>query len=297
MAFPVSYFGEQEGGAMSADEAQAMSAEEAQAWATREARRAYKESQASGANTAASLGQQSSLGQTQLGMMRAGNSGALAQRAGLYAGGQVAGGQVSAASGERAGEVSRARQGLIGSWVSQSEREPEEAERIAAAAAAAADAQQQRDELGEAQAAADRDTAIKTVATVAATIASFLSDERTKMAPMRSPHGNGGQSPPAHGTDEDRTIAGLRGYEYQYRPDARARLGAEMAPEGDRYGIMAQDLEATPLGRRMVTELPDGTKAVDQKAATTGSLALIGRLGERIDALEGKRRAKWKDEA
>lgn len=82
----------------------------------------------------------------------------------------------------------------------------------------------------------------------------------------------------------DQTARGAHGYGYEYRPEARDRLGL---PGGARYGIMAQDLERTPIGRTMVRDTPAG-KVIDRDAALTGSLGLIGRLGERVDQLEAE---------
>lgn len=83
--------------------------------------------------------------------------------------------------------------------------------------------------------------------------------------------------------EDDRMMDSLRGYTYQYRPEARAAMGL---PAGQRYGVMAQDLEQTPLGRTMVVDTPHG-KAIDQQAATGAQLAMIGRLDERLRNIEG----------
>jgi hypothetical protein len=110
----------------------------------------------------------------------------------------------------------------------------------------------------------------------ATTMAAGMSDRRAKDAIAD-----------ASAASADRTIASLDGYQYRYRPDARAMLGDAMAPGGERYGVIAQDLEQTPIGRTMVRESPAG-KMVDMRAATLGGLALLGRVGERADELEDR---------
>lgn len=57
--------------------------------------------------------------------------------------------------------------------------------------------------------------------------------------------------------------------------------------EGPRAGIMAQDLERSRAGSRLVRELPDG-KGVDVNAALSASLASVARLNKRLRKLEGK---------
>lgn len=79
----------------------------------------------------------------------------------------------------------------------------------------------------------------------------------------------------------DATLRGIKGHEYQYRP----QHVAAGEPAGQRYGVMAQDLERTPLGASVVHNTPEG-KRIDTDQATGMQLALTGRLGERQDATE-----------
>jgi len=82
----------------------------------------------------------------------------------------------------------------------------------------------------------------------------------------------------------DQTIRNLRGYTYDYKdPNS---IGA--AP-GRQYGVMAQQLERTPLGRMMLTNSPGGDLMIDQRAATGATLGMIGRLGQRVDELERRK--------
>jgi len=95
-----------------------------------------------------------------------------------------------------------------------------------------------------------------------------LSDERAKT----------NISTPAAG-GLDRLIANLQPQTYEYRDQ---RNGA-----GPRVGVMAQDVErGGPAGRALVSETGAG-KALDVPKSLGTALGLIGRLGERIDQLEG----------
>ena len=94
----------------------------------------------------------------------------------------------------------------------------------------------------------------------------------------------GGMGGPSPRTPEDDTLESLRGYTYEYKPEARQAMGL---PGGRQYGVMAQDLEKTKLGSGMVRDTPGG-KAIDMKAATGGTLAMLGRLAERDDERESR---------
>lgn len=83
----------------------------------------------------------------------------------------------------------------------------------------------------------------------------------------------------------DATARGLDTYRYSYRPEVVSR-GA--APPGNHAGIMAQDLERTPLGRGVVFEGPDGMKRIDTHQAQPLALGLVGRLGERQDDTDAR---------
>lgn len=111
--------------------------------------------------------------------------------------------------------------------------------------------------------------------------APFMSDERTKtnvheLAPDQL----------------DQLIGQLRPRSFEYRGGVEPMSGR---PDGGpRLGVMAQDIEAGgPAGRAMVQDV-GGYKAVDGGKATGTALALLGRLGERMDALEGATAARTK---
>lgn len=68
----------------------------------------------------------------------------------------------------------------------------------------------------------------------------------------------------------------------RYRYKNEARHGA-----GERVGVMAQDLERSSLGRKIVYDAPDG-KALDPFKAISASLAGIARVHKRVARLERK---------
>ena len=57
---------------------------------------------------------------------------------------------------------------------------------------------------------------------------------------------------------------------------------------------MAQDLEKSKAGRRMVRELRDGTKTIDVVEAVSTLLASNADVGARLEELEKKRKASKK---
>lgn len=66
----------------------------------------------------------------------------------------------------------------------------------------------------------------------------------------------------------------------------------EIDKKRKRYGILAQDLERTPAGRSIVDKGPDGLRRVDVANGLGLALATIGRLGERLEELEYKKKGK-----
>jgi hypothetical protein len=60
--------------------------------------------------------------------------------------------------------------------------------------------------------------------------------------------------------------------------------------EGQQYGVMAQDLEKTPVGRSFVETAPDGSKMVDYGKGFGAVLAAQQMLHERIKSLEGTKK-------
>jgi hypothetical protein len=110
--------------------------------------------------------------------------------------------------------------------------------------------------------------------------ASVMSDYRDK-AGVRS------ASPGApSGGDADRFLASLKPFTFRYK-DPEDEPSAE--PHGGRYlGIMAQNVEKGPTGDTLVIDTPRG-KAIEEKPGLSAALAGIGRLHERLSALEAQK--------
>jgi hypothetical protein len=84
----------------------------------------------------------------------------------------------------------------------------------------------------------------------------------------------------ASGSLTDRLTRALEPHVYSYQDQ---RMGA-----GPRLGVMAQDVErGGPVGRALVGEA-GGVKTLDVPKSLGTALGLIGRLGERLDELEGR---------
>lgn len=89
--------------------------------------------------------------------------------------------------------------------------------------------------------------------------------------------------------DVDAMMAALKPYAFRYRDEA-------MHGEGERVGIMAQDLEASELGGSTVVPLPDGSGlGVDVGKGLSLALAGIARLNERLAKIEARLADQSKD--
>lgn len=94
---------------------------------------------------------------------------------------------------------------------------------------------------------------------------------------------------PGGTTAADSFLAHLKPYEYNYK---RAEDEPTGEPHGGRYlGVMAQDVERTPTGSTLVADTPRG-KAIEGNAAIGAALAGLGRLHERVSALESRKGAQ-----
>lgn len=82
----------------------------------------------------------------------------------------------------------------------------------------------------------------------------------------------------------DSFLATLKPYTFRYKdPEDEP----SSAPHGGSYlGVIAQNVEKGPTGQTLVTDTPHG-KAIEQGASMGAALAGIGRLHERLSALEG----------
>lgn len=98
----------------------------------------------------------------------------------------------------------------------------------------------------------------------------MVSDERQKAAVQRMPSAS------------EQMLDGLQPYAFNYKP------GAGEDPGQRRFGIMAQDLEKSPMGASIVTDTPTG-KMVDNKHATGVLLAASADMNDRLKALEGRK--------
>lgn len=80
--------------------------------------------------------------------------------------------------------------------------------------------------------------------------------------------------------DVDDFLNSITSYKYSYKDPAKNG-------EGERLGVMAQDMEQSTMGNEIVMDGPDG-KQIDMKKALSASLAALARLNERLNTLEGK---------
>lgn len=78
----------------------------------------------------------------------------------------------------------------------------------------------------------------------------------------------------------DEMLDRLTPHSYRYRDEGKHG-------EGRRAGIMAQDLEGSEAGRRIVREKEDG-KYIDVNAGISAALAAVARLNERVRSVEKK---------
>lgn len=74
----------------------------------------------------------------------------------------------------------------------------------------------------------------------------------------------------------------LQPYEYNYKDEFKEDVG----DEGRQLGVMAQDLEESPLGSEFVQEDENGIKRVDYGKMGSTQMAAISDLHQRIKALE-----------
>jgi hypothetical protein len=86
---------------------------------------------------------------------------------------------------------------------------------------------------------------------------------------------------PVHSPDRtpiDDFLSKLKPVSYDYKQP-------EVDGEGRQYGVMAQDMERSPMGASMVEETPRG-KMVDTRKAAMGSLASLADHHDRIGRME-----------
>lgn len=108
---------------------------------------------------------------------------------------------------------------------------------------------------------------------------SITSDERAKDGMYRGPM--------HEATEADHFLAHLHPYTYKYKDPSYEPTNE---PTGGHYlGVMAQDVEQTPgIGRQIVKDTPRG-KMLEGGALMSAMAGGLGRLHERVSALEGSR--------
>lgn len=97
------------------------------------------------------------------------------------------------------------------------------------------------------------------------------------------------QAPPldeSMGSEADHFLNHLHPYTYRYKDPSYEPTSQ---PNGGHYlGVMAQDVEKTPVGQQIVKDTPRG-KMLEGGALMSAMAAGLGRLHERVSGLEGKR--------
>jgi len=81
--------------------------------------------------------------------------------------------------------------------------------------------------------------------------------------------------------DIDNFLDEITGYKFRYK-------NPEKHGEGERLGVMTQDLGKSKLGSEAVVNLEGGVEGIDPTKALHAILASVGRLNERLNGLEGK---------
>ena len=77
-------------------------------------------------------------------------------------------------------------------------------------------------------------------------------------------------------------------YQFKYKPGI-SEANPDLAPPGSHVGLIAQDLEQSQLGSRLVKRDQNGTKSIDLKESVPVLLAAVTDLHKRLNSLEGKK--------
>ena len=113
-----------------------------------------------------------------------------------------------------------------------------------------------------------------------------LSPQIEKMGGQLQAAGVGSDPKLKKGLRADSTMDDLDTYHYEYKPEYQKRLGL---PDGHRIGVMADELEDTPLGEAAVRDTEEG-KVIDRDNYLFGVVTPgLARLHERLEALEKKK--------
>jgi hypothetical protein len=79
--------------------------------------------------------------------------------------------------------------------------------------------------------------------------------------------------------DLDQFLSSLNAEKWRYKQP-------EKHGEGTKYGVMAQDMEKSPVGRSMVSEDPEGTKRIDYGSAQGVMMAILADMNDRLKGVE-----------
>ena len=83
----------------------------------------------------------------------------------------------------------------------------------------------------------------------------------------------------------DQFLNDLTGYKFNYKEPQKDGMGQQL-------GVMAQDVEKSPVGEKMVFKDQEGAKNIDVGEALNAILASLGRLNEKVNNLEGSKYGK-----
>ena len=82
----------------------------------------------------------------------------------------------------------------------------------------------------------------------------------------------------------DSFLSALKASKYEYKDASKPGTA-----KGDRFGIMAQDLEKSEMGKSLVVDTPNG-KMIDTNQSIGAVLAAQSRLNDRLNTLEKKKK-------
>jgi len=146
-----------------------------------------------------------------------------------------------------------------------------------------------RDQLDEAIKAGDREMVMRIIGSIlsaGAVVGAAASDRRMKKDIVdlySDDRGKTGKKPLIDhydGPDEvGAMLDAIKPVKFKYKDPK-----AEGAAPGERYGVIAQDLEKTPMGKSIVVDMPDGHKGIDTAQAVGVLLAAMARMRQ-----QGKR--------
>lgn len=116
-----------------------------------------------------------------------------------------------------------------------------------------------------------------------------VDDVHGELARLRGNKSNGNSGNGAPVADSFLSALSKSKATYAYKNDGDQPVSSPR-PHGARYGgVMAQDLERVPeIGRQLVTDTPQGKK-LELPSVTSAALMGLGRLAERVTALERRR--------